>query len=109
MSDIPPPATPPPSPPAVPPPGAQPAQPARDNVTLFGVIGIIAAFICCPPLGILFGYLSMQEARKLGKDQVIGKVAFWAGIIMTALAVLGTILSICLGGFGMWSSNDWNY
>ncbi len=28
------------------------------------------------------------------------------GIIMTALAVLGTILSICLGGFGMFKKSE---
>jgi hypothetical protein len=93
----------------VPAPGPAPAaQPGRDNVTLFGVLGIISAFICCPPLGILFGYLSMQEARRLGKDQVLGKIGFWAGIIITGVGVLGTILSICLGGFGAWR-HDYNY
>jgi hypothetical protein len=82
-----------------------PAAPAeRDKATIYGVIGIVTAFLCCPPLGILFGWLSISEARKVGKDEVIGTVAFWAGIAMTALGVLGGIFSICLGGgLGMWS------
>jgi len=87
------------------PPPAAPAE--RDNVTLYGVIGIVTAFLCCPPLGILFGWLSISEARKFGKDEVIGKIAFWGGIVMTTLSVLGTIFSICLGGFGVWSERNY--
>lgn len=85
------------------PPPAAPAE--RDNVALYGVIGIVTAFLCCPPLGILFGWLSISEARKFGKDEVIGKIAFWGGIIVTALSVLGGIFSLCLGGAGVWWRN----
>lgn len=77
----------------------------RDNAQLYGIIGVIAAFICCPPLGILFGWMSMTEARKLGKDDTLGKVAFWAGIVVTAGWIVGGVLTACLGGFS--SRNDW--
>lgn len=98
MSDMP--------PPAVPPPAA--AQPARDNTQLFGILGIVLAVVCCPPLGILFGYLSMQEAKKSGKDQTLGKVGFWLAIAMTAVSVIGTIIAICAGGFAGWTDRS-NY
>jgi hypothetical protein len=107
----PPPSTPsPPPPPGAQPPSGAPVPPEtggagdRDNTQLYGIIGIVLAIICCPPLGILFGYLSMQEARKAGKDQTLGKVAFWLGIAMTALGILGTILALCLG----WGSWNWD-
>jgi ABC-type Fe3+ transport system permease subunit len=80
------------------------AQPGdRDNTTLYGVLGIVIAVVCCAPLGILFGYLSMQEARKHGKDQTLGKVGFWLGIALTALAVIAAVLGLCFGVFGSWS------
>ncbi len=100
MNEIPPPAAPPP-----------PAAAPRDNTQLYGILGIVIAVICCAPLGILFGYLSMQEAKKFGKDQTLGKVAFWLGIALTALGVIAAILAICLGGFGSmsWNSNNPGY
>ena len=76
----------------------------KDNAQLYGIIGVIAAFICCPPLGILFGWMSMTEAKKLGRDDTLGKVAFWAGIVVTAGWLLSGILAICLGAF---SNNNW--
>jgi uncharacterized membrane protein len=79
--------------------------PKKDNTQLFGILAIVLAVVCCPPLGILFGYLSMQEAKKAGKDDTLGKVGFWLGIAMTAIGVIGTILAVCLGGFG---SMNWN-
>ncbi|GHJ46044.1 hypothetical protein Cs7R123_33860 [Catellatospora sp. TT07R-123] len=66
---------------------------------LFGIIGIVAAVTCCPPLGILFGWLSQKEAREHGQDQTLGKVAFWLGIAFTVLWVIGTGLSCALGAF----------
>lgn len=78
---------------------------SKDNTQLYGILGIVLAVVCCPPLGILFGYLSMQEAKKAGKDDTLGKVGFWLGIAMTAIGVIGTILAVCLGGF---SSFGWN-
>jgi len=90
----------PPQPGPVPPPGG------RDNAQLFGILSIVIAVLCCPPLGILFGYLSMQEAKKYGKDDTLGKVGFWLSIAITALWVIGGILSLC---FGMGSWNRYKY
>ncbi|HZM84001.1 MAG TPA: hypothetical protein VFC19_50425 [Candidatus Limnocylindrales bacterium] len=82
-----------------------PPPAGRDNTQLYGILGIVIAVICCAPLGILFGYLSMQEARKHGKDDTLGKVAFWLGIALTALAVIAAILGLCFGAFGSWNMN----
>lgn len=99
--------TPPPVDPPGPPPSSpyesgamNPVQSGNDKAMIYGIIGIIVAVACCAPLGILFGYMSMQEARKQGKDETIGKVGFWLGIVFTALGVVGVILAVCLGGFG---------
>ncbi|GIH04412.1 hypothetical protein Rhe02_24790 [Rhizocola hellebori] len=78
------------------------AVPTRDNAQVFGWIGIITAIFCCPLLGILFGYLSMQESRKFGKDETLGKVALWLGIGILALSVVSGIIFACLGGTGAW-------
>jgi hypothetical protein len=78
----------------------------NDNAQLYGIIGIITAFVCCAPLGILFGWMSMTEARKLGKDDTLGKVGFWAGIVMTGVALLGGVFAVCFGGFGTWVGNN---
>jgi len=100
-----------PQPPPPPPPNTPPNQPApvppegRDNTQLFGILGIVLAVVCCGPLGILFGYLSMQEAKKHGKDDILGKVGFWLGIALTALGVIAVILGVCFGAFG---SMNWN-
>jgi hypothetical protein len=89
-----------------PPPSPPPRGSAgRDNTQLYGILGIVLAVVCCPPLGILFGYLSMQEAKKYGKDQTLGKVGFWLGIAMTAVSLIASILALCLG-WGSWNWGD---
>ena len=85
-------------------PAPEPA--ARDNTQLFGILGIVLAVACCPLLGILFGYLSMQEARKFGKDQTLGKIGFWLGIALLVVSVVGTIIAVCAGGFAGWTERN---
>jgi hypothetical protein len=75
--------------------GPPPAAPGNDKVTLWGVLGIVFAF-CCWPLGIVFGVLSLLEARKVGKQPTLAYVAF--GII-----VLAFILNIILAATGVLS------
>jgi hypothetical protein len=90
-----------------PPPGYQgtgPVMPAeRNNTQLFGILGIVLGLVCCAPLGILFGWLSMNEAKKTNSDSTLGKVAFWLGIAITALYVVGGVIAVCAGVFS--SSN----
>ncbi|RZU52058.1 hypothetical protein EV385_3899 [Krasilnikovia cinnamomea] len=72
-----------------------PAQPANDKTTLWGVLGIVFAF-CCSPLGIVFGILSLMEAKKVGKEPTLGYIAiglsallFVVGIVLNVTGVLG--------------------
>jgi K+ transporter len=65
-------------PPMAPPPAA---APAKDNTTLFGVLGIVLGLICCGPAGIVLGILSMQSAKKVGKPQTLGIVAIVASVV----------------------------
>ena len=68
------------------------AAPASDRVTLWGVLGIVFA-LCCPLLGILFGVLSLLDARKVGKPPTLAYVAF--GI--AALNILFNIIWAATG------------
>jgi hypothetical protein len=73
-------------PPMAPPPPPA-AAPAKDNTTLFGVLGIVFAF-CCGILGIVFGILSMNAAKKAGKPQTLGIVA----LVISVLNIVGGIV-----------------
>ena len=84
------------------PPGSYPppgGAPANDKVTLWGVLGIIFAF-CCWPIGVVFGILSLLEARKYGKQPTLAYVTF--GIIVLALIV--NIILAATGALGDWMS-----
>lgn len=72
-------------------PAAQPA--ANDKTTLFGVLGIVFSVICCPIIGIIFSVLSMNEAKKYGKQPTLAYVGF-------ALAALFIVLNIVLAVSG---------
>jgi hypothetical protein len=66
---------------------------ANDRTTLWGVLGIVIGFLCCPILGIVFGILSMQEAKKAGKPNTLGIVAIVASVVGIAVSVFwNTIL-----------------
>jgi predicted membrane channel-forming protein YqfA (hemolysin III family) len=64
--------------------GPPAATPSNDKTTLWGVLGIVFA-LCCWPLGIVFGILSLLEARKSNKQPTLAYVAF--GVIVLALVV----------------------
>jgi hypothetical protein len=98
-----------PPPPGQPYPGAVPPPNGKDNTQLYGILGIVIAVICCAPLGILFGYLSMQEAKKHGKDETLGKVGFWLGIALTVLGLIAVVLGLCFGALGSWDVNRYRY
>lgn len=87
--------------------GGPAAPPAKNNTQLFGILGIVFAVVCCPLLGILFGWLSMNEAKKTGSDDTLGKVGFWLGIGIVALYVVGGIIAVCAGGISGWSTNHY--
>ena len=64
----------------------QPASPANDRTTTYGVIAIIGA-ICCWIIGVIFGILSLQEARRVGKQPTLAYIAF----VLCALNLIGGI------------------
>jgi hypothetical protein len=70
--------TPPPTPPPPPPPVAQPA--GKDNTNLFGWIGIIGG-LCCGLIGIVFGVLSIMQAKKWGNSPVLGYIALAVALV----------------------------
>lgn len=81
MSDLPPP------PPMAPmPPAAQPA--GNDKTTLWGVLGIVIGLLCCGPLGIVFGVLSMNEAKKAGKPNTLGIVAIVVSVLNIVFGIV---------------------
>lgn len=57
------------------------AAPANDRTTLWGVLGIVLGLICCWPLGVLFGVLSLLESRKYGKPNTLAIAAFAASAV----------------------------
>jgi hypothetical protein len=72
-----------------------PAAPGNDKVTLWGVLGIVFA-LCCTPLGIVFGVLSLLEARKVGKQPTLAYIAF-------GVAVLGIVINIIAASTGAYN------
>jgi hypothetical protein len=67
-----------------PPPAATPA--GNDKTTLWGVLGIVIGLLCCWPLGIVFGVLSINEAKKAGKPNTLGIAA----IVAAAINLIGS-------------------
>ncbi|GAA4688844.1 hypothetical protein [Phytohabitans rumicis] len=61
------------------------AAPSNDRTTLWGVLGIVIGLICCPILGIVFGVLSIRDAKRVGKSQVLG----WVAIGLSVLSLVG--------------------
>jgi hypothetical protein len=68
-----------------PPPAATPA--GSDRTTLWGVLGIIVGFLCCPILGIVFGILSINEAKKAGKPNTLGIIAIVASVVGIGISI----------------------
>ncbi|WP_433529855.1 DUF4190 domain-containing protein [Micromonospora sp. CA-263727] len=76
-----------------------PAPAGRDRSTLWGVLGIVTGLLCCGILGIVFGWLSMRDAKRYGKSPVLGYVAI-------ALGVLNIVVSLILrstGNYPYWN------
>jgi hypothetical protein len=69
-----------------PPPAATPA--GNDKTTLWGVLGIVIGLLCCPILGVVFGILSMNEAKKVGKPNTLGIIAIVASAINIIFSIV---------------------
>jgi hypothetical protein len=67
--------------------GPPAAAPGNDKVTLWGVLGIVFAF-CCSPLGIVFGVLSLNESKKVGKPPTLGYIAIGLGAVFLVIGII---------------------
>ena len=78
-------------PPPGPPPGGYSAGPppggGTDRTTLWGVLGIVIGLICCGILGIVFGALSIRDAKRYGKSPVLG----WVAIVLGVISIIGSV------------------
>jgi hypothetical protein len=76
-------------------PGA-PAPAGNDKTTLFGVLGIILALpFCCWPVGLVFAFLSLNQAKRYGSQPTLAYVAF----AIAAVSILLTILNFTFGWY----------
>jgi hypothetical protein len=57
------------------------AAPGRDRTTLWGVLGLIVGFFCCGILGIIFGALSLRDARRFNNSPLLGWLAIALSIV----------------------------
>ncbi|GIJ26130.1 hypothetical protein Vqi01_12920 [Micromonospora qiuiae] len=80
-----------------PPPPPPPA--GRDRTTLWGVLGIVTGLLCCGILGIVFGWLSIRDARRYGKSPVLG----WVAIAVGVLNIVGSLILRAAGYHPYWN------
>lgn len=73
----------------------------RDRTTLWGVLGIVLGLICCGILGIVFGYLSIRDAKRYGQSPVLGYLAIAFGVIN----IIGTAIWRASGTYPLWNDN----
>ena len=66
----------------------QPQPAGTDRTQLWGILGIVIGLLCCGPVGIIFGVLSIIEAKKWGKPQTLGIIA----IVCGALNLIGGVV-----------------
>ncbi|WP_442933517.1 hypothetical protein [Micromonospora sp. CPCC 206060] len=74
----------------------------RDRTMLWGILGIVLGLICCGILGIVFGYLSIRDAKRFGNSPVLGYLAIAAGV----LNIIGSFLLNATGNYPDWYNND---
>ncbi|MGC5030125.1 DUF4190 domain-containing protein [Micromonospora sp. DT229] len=70
------------------PPPPPPPPAGRDRTTLWGVLGIVTGLLCCGILGIVFGWLSIRDARRFRQSPVLGYVAIGLGVLNIVLSLI---------------------
>jgi hypothetical protein len=65
----------------------QPAPAAKDNTTLFGVLGIVLTFCFWIP-GVIFSILSLNSAKKAGKSPTLAYVGFALQAVLLVLNII---------------------
>ncbi|WP_433344638.1 DUF4190 domain-containing protein [Micromonospora sp. CA-111912] len=73
----------------------------RDRTTLWGVLGIVLGLICCGVLGIVFGYLSVRDAKRYGQSPVLGYLAIAFGVIN----IIGSLILRASGNYPFWNND----
>ncbi|MER7458183.1 hypothetical protein [Micromonospora sp. NPDC126480] len=66
---------------------------------LWGVLGIILGLLCCGLLGIIFGYLSIRDAKRYGQSPVLG----WLAIAFGVLNIVGSAFLRASGNYPFWN------
>jgi hypothetical protein len=70
------------------PPQPAPQPQANDRTTLFGVLSIVVGTICCGIIGLIFGFLSLQSAKRVGRPPTLAYI----GIALSALNIIGGVI-----------------
>ncbi|MEV0809986.1 DUF4190 domain-containing protein [Micromonospora sp. NPDC050200] len=83
-----------------PPPPPPPPPAGRNRTTLWGVLGIVLGLICCGVLGIVFGYLSIRDAKRYGQSPVLGYLAIAFGV----LNIIGSTILRASGRYPFWNN-----
>ncbi|GAA4574807.1 hypothetical protein GCM10023176_42690 [Micromonospora coerulea] len=83
------------------PPPPPPPTPGRDRTTLWGILGIVLGLICCGILGIVFGYLSVRDAKRFGQSPVLGYLAIAFGVIN----IIGSAILRASGNYPFWNND----
>ncbi|MDG4763797.1 hypothetical protein O7632_06695 [Solwaraspora sp. WMMD406] len=60
------------------------ASAGSDRSTLWGVLGIVVGLLCCGILGVVFGFLSIRDARRFGKSPVLG----WVAVVLSVVNIV---------------------
>lgn len=71
--------------------GPYPAQgtPAgNDRTSLWGWLGIVLGLICCGLLGLVFGALSIRDAKKFGNSPTLGYIAIAVGVLNIVASIV---------------------
>ncbi|MBV1849691.1 hypothetical protein KUA19_06060 [Catellatospora sp. NEAU-YM18] len=63
------------------PPGPVTPGGGQDKAKIFGIIGIVTAICCTGVLGIIFGWLSLREAKRTGTSTALGWIAIVLGVL----------------------------
>jgi hypothetical protein len=71
-----------------------PAARGTDRTTLFGWLGIVLGLCCLGLLGIVFGALSPQSARRFNNSRALGIVAIVIGVIRLIGDIVGLVIRV---------------
>ncbi|SDY74675.1 hypothetical protein SAMN05444365_103333 [Micromonospora pattaloongensis] len=71
------------------------AAPGNDHTRLWGVLGIVVGMLCCGILGVIFGVLSIQNAKRCGRSPTLG----WIAVVLSALNIVASAVLAATGRY----------